>query len=59
LLIQRGVRERMRSCYLRRVESFLKALRPESLSGLTAERRVGRVRRAQRALLSSAMPDAP
>jgi len=46
LLIQRRVRERMRSWYLRRVEAFLKALRPESLSRLTAEQRIGCVSRA-------------
>ena len=41
LLIQRGVPERMRPWDVRRVEAFLKALRPESLSRLTAEQVTG------------------
>jgi hypothetical protein len=41
LLIHRGVPEKMRPWYVRRVEAFLKALRPESLSRLTAEQITG------------------
>ena len=40
-LIHRGVPETMRHWYLRRVEAFLKALRPVSLSRLTAEQVTG------------------
>ncbi|AUB85421.1 integrase (plasmid) [Candidatus Thiodictyon syntrophicum] len=41
LLIHRGVPEKMRPWYVRRVEAFLKALRPVSLSSLTAEQVTG------------------
>jgi integron integrase len=41
VLARRGVPEKMRPWYVRRVEGFLKALRPESLSRLTAEQVTG------------------